>query len=409
VQQLKRGKWKNSSEHGDIVCEHVANAAEIYARQVGEWAGLELPIVNMPTTTRAGNGLRTPAGRLRSSVWEYQKKVTAPMSCSRPRSDAVVKAAIAAVHWLPALLLLSAGGTTLAGQSRGNQLICDQLQQRHVVNRNQLDSRTLNFFLFDAAERGCMDLLQRFLDLGASVEARDKAGNIALQIAARSGERKAVGLLLARGSDLHHTNLAGSTALLQATMAERRRVAKILLRAEADPNARNTQGITPLAAAAFNGSDRMVDMLLQAGADPDHVDRTGKAPIVYAAGRGYTGIVARLLDAGVKVDARYSHDLSALMWAAGHSNDVPVGEGLSTVKLLVDRGAKLDLVDDRGRSALMTAAQRDHSEIATLLIARGADATLADRQGRTALEIAGSETLRQTLQALLEKKAISNQ
>jgi ankyrin repeat protein len=97
------------------------------------------------------------------------------------------------------------------------------------------------------------------------------------------------------------------------------------------------------------------------------------------------------------------------MWAAGHSNDVPVGEGLSTVALLVERGARLNLVDDRGRSALMTAAQRDHAEIATLLIERGADATLEDRQGMTALELAGSETLRHTLQALLEKKANSNQ
>ncbi|MCK5364021.1 MAG: ankyrin repeat domain-containing protein, partial [Gammaproteobacteria bacterium] len=157
------------------------------------------------------------------------------------------------------------------------------------------------------------------------------------------------------------------------------------------------------------GNDRMVDMLLVAGADPEIVDRTGKAPVVYAAGKGYTGILARLLDAGVKVDARYSHDLSALMWAAGHSNDVPVGEGLSTVKLLIDRGAQLDLVDDRGRSALMNAAQRDHGEIAALLIERGADATLEDRQGMTALELAGSETLRQTLQALLEKKTNSNQ
>jgi len=150
-------------------------------------------------------------------------------------------------------------------------------------------------------------------------------------------------------------------------------------------------------------------MLLAAGADPEAVDETGKGPIVYAAGKGFTGIAATLLDAGVKVDARYSHDLSALMWAAGHSNDVPVGEGLATVKLLVERGAELDLVDDRGRSALMTAAERGHAEIVTLLMERGADATLEDRQGLTALALASSESLRQILQALLEKQAKSAQ
>jgi ankyrin repeat protein len=97
------------------------------------------------------------------------------------------------------------------------------------------------------------------------------------------------------------------------------------------------------------------------------------------------------------------------MWAAGHSNDVPVGDGLSTVTLLVDRGAQLNLVDDRGRSALMTAALRDHGEIAALLIERGADATLADRQGLTVLELAASDMLRRTLRAAIEKQASSNQ
>ncbi len=43
--------------------------------------------------------------------------------------------------------------------------------------------------------------------------------------------------------------------------------------------------------------------------------------MVYAAGKGYPDIVAKLLDAGLDVDGRYDHDLTALMWAAGHSND----------------------------------------------------------------------------------------
>ena len=70
-------------------------------------------------------------------------------------------------HWLPALLLLSAGESLHAAETGGNQRVCDEVQQRFTISRNQTDSRTLSFFLFDAAERGCMDLMQRFLDLGA--------------------------------------------------------------------------------------------------------------------------------------------------------------------------------------------------------------------------------------------------
>jgi dimethylglycine dehydrogenase len=47
VRRLPGGEWQVSSERGDIVCEHVVNAAGTYARQVGEWVGLDLPVVNM--------------------------------------------------------------------------------------------------------------------------------------------------------------------------------------------------------------------------------------------------------------------------------------------------------------------------------------------------------------------------
>ncbi len=35
------------TEHGDIVCEHVVNAGGTYARQIGEWSGLQLPMTSM--------------------------------------------------------------------------------------------------------------------------------------------------------------------------------------------------------------------------------------------------------------------------------------------------------------------------------------------------------------------------
>ncbi len=46
--QLKdSGDWEVLTSEGAITCEHVVNAAGSFARQVGEWVGLDLPIVNM--------------------------------------------------------------------------------------------------------------------------------------------------------------------------------------------------------------------------------------------------------------------------------------------------------------------------------------------------------------------------
>ena len=47
IKQQANGEWKVSTELGDIVCEHVVNAGGTYARQMGEWSGLQLPMTSM--------------------------------------------------------------------------------------------------------------------------------------------------------------------------------------------------------------------------------------------------------------------------------------------------------------------------------------------------------------------------
>ncbi len=47
VRLLDSGEWEVFTDKGSIVCEHVVNAAGSFAKQVGAWVGLNLPIVNM--------------------------------------------------------------------------------------------------------------------------------------------------------------------------------------------------------------------------------------------------------------------------------------------------------------------------------------------------------------------------
>ena len=47
IKQLDNGEWKVLTELGDITCEHVVNAGGTYARQMGEWSGLQLPMTSM--------------------------------------------------------------------------------------------------------------------------------------------------------------------------------------------------------------------------------------------------------------------------------------------------------------------------------------------------------------------------
>jgi dimethylglycine dehydrogenase len=47
ITQAKNGEWVVETERGTIICEHVVNAGGTYARQMGEWSGLQLPMTSM--------------------------------------------------------------------------------------------------------------------------------------------------------------------------------------------------------------------------------------------------------------------------------------------------------------------------------------------------------------------------
>ena len=47
ITQTPSGEWQVETDKGTITCEHVVNAGGTYARQMGEWSGLQLPMTSM--------------------------------------------------------------------------------------------------------------------------------------------------------------------------------------------------------------------------------------------------------------------------------------------------------------------------------------------------------------------------
>jgi ankyrin repeat protein len=255
------------------------------------------------------------------------------------------------------------------------------------------DALQVNNLLFEASRKGCVGTLDALFNAGASRLARDRAGNTALSIAAKMGRLPVVKALLdsaapGDAAQLDRANAEGSTPLIEAASAGRGEVVKWLIGVGADVGVVNKRGETALSAAAFNADAELASLLLAHKARPDTVDVTGKGVMVYAAARGAAPIVAMLLDAGVDPNARYRADLTALMWAAGHPDITRADAALRTVELLLSRGAKVGLVDDRGRDALMIAAGLGHGAIAQALLDAGADRTLRDKTGKSAIDLA---------------------
>jgi ankyrin repeat protein len=117
-------------------------------------------------------------------------------------------------------------------------------------------------------------------------------------------------------------------------------------------------GQTPFLRAALSGDITVMRLLLEHGADPNLPTLAGTTPLMAASGvnwvvaQTYTESPQSLLDAielclthGADVNAVNSMGLTALLGAANRgANDI--------IRLLVANGARLDVVDNEGRSAL---------------------------------------------------------
>ncbi len=99
-------------------------------------------------------------------------------------------------------------------------------------------------------------------------------------------------------------------------------------------------------------------------------------------GACFKPVVALLVDHGIDVNAAASHGLTALMWAAGHSEEAGAADVKETIELLIAKGAHLDDLDDRGKTALMIAAELGHTTAVEALLKAGADVTLEGQSGQ---------------------------
>jgi hypothetical protein len=123
--------------------------------------------------------------------------------------------------------------------------------------------------LLKAAVRGSDDKVQRLLDNGADVNARDANGTTPLMLSSFRGHFTVLKVLLSAGADVNLEDKQGTTALMLASAGGDMRIVQALIDAGAKVNAKNYIGWTPLMMAAKGGHVHTVQALLTAGADPD--------------------------------------------------------------------------------------------------------------------------------------------
>ena len=277
--------------------------------------------------------------------------------------------------------------------------------------------------LIDAANRGDAARIQSLLAGQPDLQARDVDGNTALHWAALNGDARLVKGLLERGAPPDITNYVGATPLLYA--AGNVESVRALLDAGSAVNKASKFGTTPLVAAArYPVSSDVVRLLLERGADArsrtnalreagsagDAVSfkmllATGVRPgnVIQPAMMGHLEIVAAALDAGADLQFDGGH--------AGHAlNFALYGQQPAIAKLLIDRGADLNLRSPRGEHQtppILWAAYNESgdSSVARLMIQKGVDVNMPSFLGESALDWARARNNKELEKVLLDSGA----
>ena len=255
------------------------------------------------------------------------------------------------------------------------------------------------------------DILEQLIELGADVNAKSSGGHTALTFAAMMSVRRdgdstmpkkldpeIIRLLVQNGADCQE-------AMIIAIKTGCDDFARIALESGADPDITDEKGRSLVMLSVMTGGENL-RTLLEHGAKPDKPDSSGKTPLMIAAidEEAEPEVMDTLLEFGADINARDNRGITPLMWAVVNADKTPnmlipalirtggfMAEGwemwsaflclaeaakrevqLETIRRLLQKGADVNALDNRGMNAIMYALMNGDDEAADILAASGA-------------------------------------
>ena len=217
--------------------------------------------------------------------------------------------------------------------------------------------------LMRAAERGYTDVVRVMLETGkASLEAADKDGKTALYHAVDAHHLETTRYLISKGANVEVQDKGGYTLLGRSAQASQAELVRVLVE-EGGANINNPQqnAWTPLHEACFHGAESTASFLISHGAKVDARDNHYCTPLHRASQSGGLGCALLLLDQGkVDIDLVTQSNWTALSIACWY-------DYADIVKALLQRGAKTDIRNSKGETALALAKIAGHQPIVSIM------------------------------------------
>lgn len=217
-----------------------------------------------------------------------------------------------------------------------------------------------------AAQAGNSSVVEKLVKAGAIVDERDTRGRTALIYAAQNGSVNIVKILLAAGASTTLRDDRGHNALRLSVEKRHSDIVRLLI----ESTNKELGGIPPdiMIRAGYGAAD-VLAQLIAIGGDVNARDHKGATPLWHAA--GVSEINTRLLiSAGADVEAQDNQETTVLIHAALFHKP-------ECVKLLLDAGAKVDVVNKDNDTPLSAAVRhavgKSDNTMMELLLKAGAD------------------------------------
>jgi uncharacterized protein len=191
--------------------------------------------------------------------------------------------------------------------------------------------------MIEAAERGDLSAINRLLIAGTPVDVRDEMGRTGMLASIEKGQIEAALLFLKEGANINAVALNRDTPWLLAGARGHTRALQAMWAMGPDLSLRNRFGGSALIPACHYGYVETVRFLLTTTIDVDHVNNLGWTC---------------LLEAVILGDGSQPYQ--------------------DIVRMVIAKGAKLDLGDKQGVTAMAHARQRGQTQIVRLLEQAGA-------------------------------------
>jgi len=190
----------------------------------------------------------------------------------------------------------------------------DYVKVNNLVDQSDQDGHTPVF----AAMFGSPGLVNDVIELGGSLEYKDKLGFTPLISAALLGYPQAVESLLDKGADINARNNDGQTAIMMSVLGLSAN--QVDMSAAADNQWHNQWG-------------KVIEILIKKGADADAADHRGVSPLFMAIFSQDYALCRQLIKAGANVNHKLPSGVSMLQFAR-------VSSSRAVIDLLISNGAK---------------------------------------------------------------------